>query len=189
VPAILRRLSARKRCGCFAGRSCRRHQKFSFAELATGKADSQRVAVHGIVRAVTAGSHGRIHLDLAMTEGRLRTLVSDASVAQALPLIDATVRVEGVCYSRFNRKRRLLASWLEVNRLADVFVEQSAPVPPPDIPINSLFQFPTQPDYRHRVKVRGVVTHQQLGQSLFISALNPEADKSVRFTGVVQSGS
>jgi hypothetical protein len=98
---------------------------------------------------------------------RLTALVGNLDLAKAEKLIGATVRLQGVCRTRYNRKRQLRAPYLSVTSLSNIVVEVPAPSEIAEVPLASLLQFNSEGYYGRRVKVQGVVTYQK-ENSLFI---------------------
>jgi signal transduction histidine kinase len=138
-----------------------------YEQLASGKQDSQWVEVQGVVRSVIPGTKDRMLLDLMLNGQRLTALAGDLDVAEAEKLICATVRVQGVCRTRFNRKRQLRAPYLSVTSRSNIVVEVPAPGEIAEVPLASLLQFNSEGYYGRRIKVKGVVTEQK-ENSLFI---------------------
>ena len=141
--------------------------RVSYEQSATGKEDSQWVEVRGVVRSVIASTKDRTRVDLLVNGERLTALVGRLDVTNAQGLICATVRVQGVCRTRYNRKRQLRAPYLSVSSSANIVVELPAPGNPVEVPMASLLQFNSEGYYGRRVEVRGVVTEQK-GSTLFI---------------------
>jgi signal transduction histidine kinase len=141
--------------------------KISVDRLFTGSEDSQWVEVNGVVRSVTV-LDGRRYLILAMNGQRVMTYVRNSVDPDLKKLINATVRLRGVCYSRYNMKRQLRVPWLAVSSLADVVVEQPSPGEPKEISIASLAQFNSGGCYGNRVRISGIVTLQKSDGTLFL---------------------
>lgn len=141
--------------------------KVPIDQLFTGLYDSQWVEVSGVVRSTTV-LDGRRYLNLAMNGQRVMTYVENLSEPDAAKLINTTVRVRGVCYSRYNRKRQLRVPWLAVSGRKDITVEQPSPLQPKEVSIASLAQFNSSGYYGNFVRVRGVVTLQKPDGELFI---------------------
>jgi signal transduction histidine kinase len=139
----------------------------SYEQLATGKEDSQWVEVHGVVRSVLPSTKDRARVDILVNGQRLTALVAKLNVTNAQHLIWSTVRVQGVCRTRFNRKRQLRAPFLSVGSEADIVVEHPAPGDPVTVPLAALLQFKSEGYYGRRVQVSGVVTEQK-GNSIFL---------------------
>jgi signal transduction histidine kinase len=142
-------------------------RRISIDQLFTGLDDSQWVEVSGVVRSATI-LDGRRYLNLAMNGQRIMTYVENLSQTDALKLINATVRLRGVCYSRYNMKRQLRVPWLAVSSRADIVVEKPPPGLPKEVSIASLAQFNSVGYYGNLVKVSGVVTLQKPDGTLFI---------------------
>ena len=105
-----------------------------------------------------------------MADGRVKAIFAQAPLTNIQALVDAEVRLQGVCVSQFNQKRQLLAFRMGVNSVADVIVEEPAPAQPIAVPIDGLLQLSPERVYGHRVRVEGVVTFVQKGEALFIQA-------------------
>jgi signal transduction histidine kinase len=79
--------------------------------------------------------------------------------------------VAGLAAGFINSQRQLVAPHLRVNDLAAFQIEQPAPADPFALPITAaseLLQFTSAAVPGHRVKVRGIVTHQEPGRALFL---------------------
>lgn len=144
--------------------------RVSIDQLFTGLEDSRWIEVVGIVRSATVLNvlDGRCYLNLAMNGHRIVVYVENLNEADAARLLNATVRLRGVCYSRYNMKRQLRVPWLAVSSLADIVVEKPSPQQPKEVSIASLAQFNSSGYYGNLVKVSGVVTLQKPDGTLFI---------------------
>jgi len=140
----------------------------SYQELSTGTEDSQWVQIRGVVRdARVSEDWGRrvlfltIGLDGATITGRV---YSFGAVDPGL-VVNATVRIEGVCGTVFNDRRQLMGVRLFIPSLEAVHIEQPPPLDPfaiPAITLGSLFQFTPSRLPDHRVKTEGTVIYQDL---------------------------
>src|ERR1019366_7499357 len=87
-------------------------------------------------------------------------------------LVAAHVRVRGTAAEAHNRSlRQLIAAEVYVPALADFVVEQAETINPfnePVIPLNGLAQYRRDNSLSRQVHVRGTVTLQRLGESLFL---------------------
>jgi signal transduction histidine kinase len=144
--------------------------RVSIDQLFTGLEDGQWIEVTGVIRSSTI-LDGRSYLNLAMGGQRVMTYVKDLNQSDAMKLINTTVRLRGVCYSRYNMKRQLRVPWMAVSSLANVVVEQPSHGQPEEVSIASLAQFNSDGYYGNLVKVSGVVTLQKTDGSLFIQNL------------------
>jgi len=131
--------------------------------------------VRGIIRAAFVEKHfdhERLMVELATGGGRLAARVTQFDPTMIDRLIDSEATITGVCFPLFNRKRQLLNVRLSVPGMDQIHVEEPPPANPYSIParaIDSLMQFDPNGPHGHRVKVKGVVTLQQNGQSIFIT--------------------
>jgi PAS domain S-box-containing protein len=129
-------------------------------DLFSTREDSQWVQTEGIVQDV--GSAGaRLKLDLA-SEGR-NVLVNFMNPAglNSHNLVDAKVKVTGVCAALYNPNNQLVGVWLAVPTARQITIEEPPPVDPfsvPVRPINSLMAFTARGTSEHRVRVQGTVT-------------------------------
>jgi signal transduction histidine kinase len=140
-----------------------------YEQLATGRENSQWVQIAGVVRSVELRSGRRLYITVVLSGGgRIGCSVSQSANTNTDWLVNATVRVNGVCFGRFNENRQLRAPWLGVTSLDDIHVEKLAPTDLVEVPIAQLLLFNSQAVYGERVKVRGVVTLLQNNESLFI---------------------
>lgn len=144
----------------------------SFEQLASGQEDSQFVEVQGIVRSAHFDESSQHYvIALATGGGRLTVYAPVLPEVETAALVDATVRVRGVCSSQFNRQRQLFAIRLLVPRPEDLTVVEPAAYDPFAVnarSIGSLLQFAPHGSYGHRVKLEGVVVYHQPGVVLYI---------------------
>ena len=139
-----------------------------FSELADGQQDSQWIQVRGIVRSasIDRGSwrEPALALRVASGGGEFSVRVPVQHEPNLSSWIDSEVLIEGVCGSLYNVNRQLTGILLYVPRLAFIKIEEQAP----QVPLSGLLLFSPGEGGRHRVRVRGVVEYQQLGNSLFV---------------------
>jgi signal transduction histidine kinase len=143
---------------------------YPFIELAAGQQDSQWAQVRGIVRSVSIDRTSWPETVLAMTvasgAGRFNVRVPIPREQDFSSWIDAEVAVEGVCGSLFNNQRQLIGVLFYVPDLRFIKVETQEK----DVPVSSLLRFSPGGGSRHRVRVQGIVSYQQLGRTLFIES-------------------
>jgi PAS domain S-box-containing protein len=162
----------------------------TYGRMASSQEDSQWVEIEGIVRTVTEGNEA-LMLDLAAEGGRLTVEFPDFHGAVPSFLVDAKVRIQGVCGAAFNQKNQITGVILYSPSLNQLRVLEPAPTNAflaPRRPIASLLRFTPQGASGHRVKVRGVVTFQQPGSALFIKEENDGLQVHTLETTPVQTG-
>jgi len=158
----------------------------SYAEMVSAHDDSLWVEAEGIIRSVRFDQYERMPMMVvATTGGQFEVYLKDHSGLIPTSLVDARVRLHGVCGASFNTKNQLISVRLYVPSLQQVSVIEAAPTEPfslPTLPIASLGRFSAQGTESHRVKVRGTVSQQVPQRMLFITdatgalrieALNP----------------
>ncbi|HKS36746.1 MAG TPA: PAS domain-containing protein [Verrucomicrobiae bacterium] len=145
--------------------------RYSLRELMSGSQDSQWLSVEGVVQSVKT-EWGHATLDVAEPGGRFQVLIPNSWDPSALDhLVDAKVRLEGVCGTIFNQKRQLIGVRLFVPGLDFVKTERGAPEDPFSLPlrtIGSLLQFTAGDEPDHRVRIRGTVTLSRPRQFVFL---------------------
>jgi len=97
--------------------------------------------------------------------------VRELPVTETGDLVDATVRVRGVCSTQFNRQRQLFAIRLMVPRSSDLVIEKLGMADPFAVPthgLGSLLRFTTQGTYGRRVKGAGTVVYDRPGKMFYI---------------------
>jgi signal transduction histidine kinase len=139
--------------------------------LMSGAEDSQRIEISGIVRAARVDG-SRLDVDLVTGGYRFRAYAPIPPGMDPQTLVAAHVRVRGTAAEAHNRSlRQLIAAEVYVPVLADFVVEESETTNPfnePVIPVNGLAQYRRDNSLSRRVHVRGTVTLQRLGESLFL---------------------
>lgn len=143
---------------------------FAFSELANGQYDSQWAQVRGIVRSVALdrGSwrEGTLALHVASEGGEFNVRVPIIHEQNFSSWIDSEVLIEGVCGSLYNLNRQLTGILFYVPRLSFIKVE----APASEVPLSELLRFAPAAGTPHRVRVRGTVGYQQLGNALFLQS-------------------
>jgi len=143
----------------------------TFERMASTIEDSQWVEVEGIVRSAREW-RGFLVLSVTMSGNRLRVLIPKYDPAILGKLVDAEVRLRGVCGALFNQKNQLIGVVLYVPGLKKADVTRPAPTDPFAVaaqPPFRLQQFASESMPGHRIHVRGVVSFQQLGSLLYIA--------------------
>ena len=143
----------------------------AFERMASIMEDSQWVEVEGIVRSAREW-RGVLVLSLAIGGNRLRVWIREYDRANLGQLVDAEVRLRGVCGELADPKDRVVGVLLFVPSLKEVDVTKPAPADPFAVapqPILRLQQYASGSMLGHRVHVRGVVTFQQPGSLLYIA--------------------
>jgi hypothetical protein len=139
-------------------------------QLLTGTEDSQWVETRGVVRSINRLADGQLLLNVVAGQSRFSVVVPGVSGALPMHLLDATVRVSGVCGTLFNQKRQLIGIQHYAPSLDSVRVERTGPADPfatAVVAIDRLTQFTTGAE-AHRVHARGTVTLRRT-ESFFVN--------------------
>jgi len=143
----------------------------TYEQLASGEQDSQFIEIHGVVCAVDFDPQTKYYaIEIATGGGRVTALVAQMPVKNKDLLVDSTVRIRGVCASRFTSRRQLFDIRLLVPRPTDLVIESPAPADPfagPARPISQVLQFAPHNPRSHRVKVAGTVIYRR-DETLYI---------------------
>ena len=158
-----------------------RPRKVSLGDMLSTREDSQWVQIEGIVQDANRDDNN-LRLDVVMEGRRLLARIMDPTGLDGDRLVDAKVKVTGVCAALFNRSYQLIDVWLAVPTARQISVEEPPPADPfsvPLRPISSLMAFTARNTSEHRVRVQGTVTLQRPrgvfiqdgGQGLYIRSL------------------
>lgn len=143
----------------------------TYHQLLTGSMDAQWVEVAGIVQQYTPAPAGEeIHRLVLLVDGQPVHAHFKGKPAPDLAE-DSEVRLRAVCLYQFTRQRRLISPILSVPAGEAIVVQKPAPADPFAIPMRpaaSLLLFSAEPAPGHRVRVRGVVTHNQDGVRVWL---------------------
>lgn len=147
-------------------------ERVTTAALATGRYDSRRVEVRGVVRAAapalrTADAHLAVQL---RADGQDLMVGINNYRPESTNLVDAEILVRGVAAGVFSRQRQLLAPVVVVESDRDLEV-LSPPRPFEALPvqtIQSLFRYSPAGFPERRVRVRGELLGRQSGKWLAV---------------------
>lgn len=149
-------------------------EKVTAAALATGRYDSRRVEVRGIVRSAapaqrTKESLAHLAMELRSDGNDLLVRVTEYALGKT-NLVDAEVIVQGVAAGMFSWQRQLLAPIVVAASDADVtVVRPPSPVEAlPVVTIRSLFHYSPEGFPQHRVRLRGQLLGRHAGKGLTV---------------------
>lgn len=149
-------------------------ERVTAASLATGRYDSRRVEVRGIVRSAapaqrTTNTPAHLAMELRSDGNDLLVRVTEYHPANT-NLVDAEVVVRGIAAGVFSWQRQLLAPIVVVATDADVEVVNPARAPEqlPVVTIQSLFHYSPEGFPQHRVRVRGQLLGRHAGDRLTV---------------------
>ena len=131
----------------------------TYDDLASARWHYHRVAVEGIVRAVTLLEEGRSLLQLAMGT-RLVEIRIDAPLDRQRAPVDSRVRIFGLAAGFINERRQLVQPYVRVQDWNEITVLDPGP-PPGRMPVISpggLLAFRVSGEGGRRVRMTGVVT-------------------------------
>ncbi len=137
----------------------------SYDQMASTSEDSRWVEVEGIIRQAEylhrTPTEKSLWMDVAMSGNDIDVQIPwDGSPVPA-GLIDARVRIRGVCGAEFNPKRQMVGITLYVPNLHQILTLEAAKpesLSGAPMPIGSLQRFGYQNNEGHRLKLVGIVT-------------------------------
>lgn len=149
-------------------------ERVSFDELRSGRFDCRFVEAAGVVRTATIDRElqpPRLILRVATAAGVFHVWVLRFGNDDGSRLVDAAVRVRGVCLAWENPRRQLTSVRLLVNESPDIAITRAPNADPFAAPLSSpenLLRYHPEGLNPHRVRLRGVVTWQRAGESIVL---------------------
>jgi len=143
----------------------------SYAQLADGHMDAQWVEIAGVVRSCEPLPGKSWKTTMRLDTGGNRLLVQIDNYHASGAFMDAEVRLRGICFNQYNRDRQALGPSLLIPRgeVIDVTKDSSHDAyAMPVTSITNLMRFTPASSYHHRVHLRGIVTHSERGQFIWI---------------------
>ena len=143
--------------------------KVSLEDLASGSYDSAWVEVHGTVLSVVVENH-RVGLEVGSGTDRMKVVIPNYYGGSLNHLFGARIVVRGVCGSTFTRRRQLTGVLIHAQTAKDLIISEAAQTEAA-LPLRhaaDLLRFSPEKTSSRQVRLRGVVTFQQPGRSLFI---------------------
>ena len=144
----------------------------SLDRMFTGQEDSRWSEVEAVVRDISVDEFGHVNMEMA-SGYRQFSVQMPGYLEKPIPgdLVDARVRIRGVCGAQFNGQAQLTGVILYVQSLDFMSVLRPAPADPydrPVQPVDHLLRFMPGGDVEHRTRVEGVVTVRRDGGHVFI---------------------
>ena len=146
-------------------------QQVNCSQLASGQCDSKWVETEGVVRWIVDSRPSHILTQLALPDGKVRVYVFGWQEPEPQRFVGATFRVRAAAGASFNQKRQFVGPFLFVNAPDNLTLVRVGSPDASDLPLTpatALLQYRAPGQSGNRVRVRGTVTHQVPGQSLFI---------------------
>ena len=147
---------------------------YHYADLMGGLMDSDWVQVQGVVQSAQTRNYWSrqiLELKVEIAGGLISVRLLDYKPGDEAGLVDAEVRLHGVCGSVFNDRRQLTGVRLFMNTREQIDIIKASPADPYDSPLrllNSVMQFKPGVLENHRIRVAGTVTYQDPGHSIYV---------------------
>jgi diguanylate cyclase (GGDEF)-like protein len=140
-----------------------------FGSANWGREDCHWLELEGVVQRVAQGrADALLTLAWGRTSYKAHVLAPAASLAH---LLDADVKLRGVCGALFNTKRQMLGIQMFVPGMECIRVLRAPPADPfamAPTPIADLLQFSRARDMGHRVRLQGTVTYPNRSGSTWV---------------------
>jgi len=139
-------------------------KQVTFEDLLSGQFEAQWVEIKGIVRSCEPSVGDARKNRIMLATGGEKLVIRWNGSKMPEPLVDAEVRVRGVCYYLANKNRQLISPMLAVPHEVPIHIEAPAPADLFSTPfrsVDSLMQYAQEGSYGHAIHVRGVVTRHQ----------------------------
>jgi signal transduction histidine kinase len=167
----------------------------TFEQMLSTSEDSLRVEVEGIVRQAEylhrSVNEKVLWMDLAISGGHVDLVVPWDGRPVPAGLVDARIKVRGVCGAEFSSKGQLIGVQLYVSNLKNISLIE-APQPHPfdeaTTPIGQLQRYGFHNPAGHRVKLTGVVTASLPGRGFYMEDRSGSLDVATRQDLELQPG-
>lgn len=147
-------------------------QPVSVNQLLTGRFDSRRVEIRGIVQYATHRTRvEQFGLELAGEFGRISVYALESGGMEPVDLIDAEVTVRAVCFPFFNERAEVAGVRLEMMNAREIEINRpprSEPFAAPLVGLHKLQPFSPEGLVFHRQRIQGTVTLVVPGQFLYL---------------------
>jgi signal transduction histidine kinase len=147
------------------------HRSARMWELRNGRYDCQLVRVEGVVRRMHLDGNGVYRLEMAEQDGTFSAFVSDPEGKVSTSLVDARLRLEGVCFVFFNPRGESTGINLRVSSPEHLTVLKPGSEDPFSAPLaDSLALNPFHPDDAslHRQRIIGTVVLSRPGAFFYL---------------------
>ncbi len=164
--------------------------RVALEDLKTGSYDSTWVEVHGVVLSAVVENR-RANIYVGIGAGNVRIVIPGYSGDDTKRLPGATVTVRGVCGAAFTKRRQLTGVRIDAQSIKDVVVNEAAPSESSELALRraeDLQRFSPRRASNERIRVRGIVTLQRPGRSLFIRDGQQGLMVETRQTALFQPG-
>jgi diguanylate cyclase (GGDEF)-like protein len=149
-------------------------RRYEYAELATGKEDSQLVTIRGKVRALDIEQHENasyMHLDVGMVGGEVEVYLGSTAGFDPKSALGSLVEITAVAGGVFDAKTQLTGIVLYAPDASAIHRLSSSKVDIDQLPltdIDKVFEAQRIDDTSRRVRVRGAVTYYRKGDAVVL---------------------
>lgn len=146
-------------------------RRYEYAELATGKEDSQLVTIRGKVRALDIEQHENasyMHLDVGLAGGEVEVYLGSSAGFDPKSALGSLVEITAVAGGVFDAKTQLTGIVLYAPDASAIHRLSSSKVDLDQLPltdIDKVFEAQRIDDTSRRVRVRGAVTYYRKGDA------------------------
>ena len=159
-------------------------------DLKSGSYDSTWVEISGVALSAIVENR-RASIYVGVGTGHIRVVIPDCSDDDVVRLPGAKVTVRGVCASASTKRRQLTGVRIDAQTIQDIVVTQAAPTEALELPLRhaeELQRFSPETISNARTRVRGIVTFQRPGRSIYIRDGQQGLQVETRQTTVFRRG-
>ena len=167
----------------------------TFEQMASTSEDARWVEVEGILHRAAylhrTAAERVLHMNVALSGGRIDVEIPWDGSAVPSGLVDARVKMRGVCGARFTAKNQMVGVVLYVPSLNEITIIEpphADPFEAPTTSIGDLQRFGFRGTSGHRVKLAGVVTAVVPGRGIYIEDETGSTFAQMRAETIVKLG-
>jgi hypothetical protein len=145
----------------------------TLTELRTGAFDCQRVEMRGVAQRIHRRDteQGQLRREIATPDGSFSAFLADSRGLKADALVDAELRLTGVCFTFFSPRGEAVGVHLQIpaaNGIEIVTPAVADPFAVPEVAPLALRPFSQKPPSLHRQRLAGIVTLARPGEFFYV---------------------
>lgn len=165
----------------------------TLTELRTGAFDCQRVEMRGVVQRIHRRDtqQGQLRLEITTLDGSFSAFLADSRGLDGDGLVDAELRLTGVCFTFFNTRGEAVGVHLQIPAANDIAIIEPAVADPfaaPEVSPLALRPFSQKPPNLHRQRLAGTVTLARPGEFLYVQTPLRSVRVNTRSSDVLEPG-
>jgi signal transduction histidine kinase len=168
-------------------------RQHTLTELRTGAFDCQRVEMRGVAQRIHQSDteEGQLRLEIATLDGSFSAFLADSRGLDPDALVDAELRLTGVCLTFFNTRGEAVGVHLQILAASGIEILTPAvgdPFAVPEVAPLALRPFSRKPPSLHRQRLAGIVTLARPGEFFYVQTPLRSVRVNTRSTEVLTPG-